>query len=201
MTVLSTPGTSVTYKKIDEPHSISVLQDFSAPVTLETDFSTDDLLRLMGADPNPFNRWEAGQTLARQLMGDMAKSIESGEIPAPNSALRGYCEAMKRTLNNSEFDNAFKDLALTLPSQMEVLQSLNETDPIAVQEAGKWLSRALADHLRDDLVERYHALAEYRGVQSRFPVRRTARAAQSLPGVARLAAGSFGGQSGAESIL
>lgn len=160
LSLLQSSGTSVTYPKIDAPHSISVLQDFSAPVILETDFTTDDLLRLMGADPNPFNRWEAGQTLARQLMGNMAKAIESGKSPKTDTALKGYCNALQRTLDNPEFDNAFKALALTPPAYMEVLQSLNETDPIAVQEAGKWLSRAIADHLRDGLVERYHSLTD-----------------------------------------
>ncbi len=158
ISLLQNSGTSVTYNKVDVPHSISVLQDFSAPVTLETDFTTEDLLRLMGADPNPFNRWEAGQTLARKLMADMAKSIETGQTPPPDTALRGYCEALGRTLENSKFNNNFKALALTPPTSMEVLQSLNEVDPIAVLEAGKWLSRAVADHLRDSLVDRYHAL-------------------------------------------
>ena len=160
MKLLTGSGTSVTYPKIDAPHSLSVLQDFSAPVTLKTNFSTDDLLRLMGADPNPFNRWEAGQTLARQMMAAMAKAIESGKIPAPHKALRGYCEALGRTLDNPKFNNAFKALALTPPTSMEVLQSLDQIDPIAVHEAGKWLSRAVADHLRDALTERYAALAD-----------------------------------------
>ena len=160
VTLLQSAGTSVVYPKIDAPHSISVLQDFSAPVTLESDFSTADLLRLMGADPNAFNRWEAGQTLARQLMADMAIAIESGKTPAADTALRGYCEALQRTLDNPEFNNNFKTLALTPPAAMEVLQSLDEVDPIAVQEAGKWLSRAVADHLRDSLVDRYHALTD-----------------------------------------
>ena len=160
LSLLQNSGTSVTYNKIDVPHSISVLQDFSAPVTLETDFTTEDLLRLMGADPNPFNRWEAGQTLARQLMAGMARAIESGQTPTPNRALQGYCEALERTLNNENFDNNFKALTLTPPAFMEVLQSLNETDPIAVYEAGNWLSRAIADHMRDDLVAWYHVLKD-----------------------------------------
>jgi len=160
LSMLQNAGTSVTYQKIDAPHSISVLQDFSAPVTLETDFSTEDLLRLMGADPNPFNRWEAGQTLARQLMADLARAIESGKTPPLNKALRGYCEALKRTLDNPNFDNNFKALTLTPPAYMEVLQSLDQVDPLAVQVAGKWLSRAVADHLREDLLDRYHALED-----------------------------------------
>ena len=158
LTLLQGSATSITYNKVDTPHSISVLQDFSAPVTLESDFSTEDLLRLMGSDPNPFNRWEAGQTLARQLLANMARAIESGQNPAPDLALRGYCEALERTFDNASFDNNFKALTLTQPTSMEILQSLNEVDPIAVQEAGAWLSRAVADHLRDSLVDRYHAL-------------------------------------------
>ena len=160
MSVLQSTGTSVTYPKLDAVHSISVLQDFSAPVTLDTDFTTDDLLRLMGADPNPFNRWEAGQTLARELMASLAKAIESGQTPPTNKALKGYCKALKRTLENSEFDNAFKALTLTPPAYMEVLQSSDEVDPIAVAEAGIWLSRAIADHLRESLIETYHALTD-----------------------------------------
>jgi len=160
MSVLTGSGTSLTYPKIDEPHSLSILQDFSAPVTLKSDFSTEDLLRLMGADPNPFNRWEAGQTLARQLMAEMAKAIESGHVPTPHRALQGYCKALGRTLDNPKFNNAFKALALTPPTAMEVLQSLDKIDPIAVHEAGSWLSRAVADHLRDDLIERYASLTD-----------------------------------------
>jgi len=97
LSLLQSAGTSITYNKLDVPHSISVLQDFSA-------------------DPNPFNRWEAGQTLARQLMSKMAKAIESGQTPKADKALRGYCEALQRTLDNPEFDNAFKALTLTPPS-------------------------------------------------------------------------------------
>jgi aminopeptidase N len=160
MKLLTTSATSVTHPKIDQPYSLSVLQDFSAPVTLETDFSTDDLLRLMGRDPNAFNRWEAGQTLARQLMGHLATSIESGDTPEPDRALKGYSLALSRTFDNPNFDNAFKALTLTPPAYMEVLQSLDQVDPIAVHESGKWLSRAIADDLRDDLVDRYLALQE-----------------------------------------
>ncbi len=160
LTLLSGSGTSVAHDKFDVPHSLSILQDFSAPVRLETDSSADDLLRLMGADPNAFNRWEAGQTLARDLIANMANAIESGETPPPNTALKGYCEALRRTLDNPDFNNAFKALALTPPASAEVLQTLDQIDPIALHEASKWLSRTIGDTLREDLLDRYHALAD-----------------------------------------
>ncbi|WP_427449947.1 aminopeptidase N [Litorimonas sp. WD9-15] len=158
--LLKHDATSVSYPAITEPHSVSVLQDFSAPVTVRSDATTEDLLRLMAADPNAFNRWEAGQTLARQLIASLAKAIESGKTPPVDKALKGYCEALARTLDDPKFNNAFKALALTPPAPMEVLQSLDQSDPLAVHEAGKWLSRAVADYLRDTLLDRYHALTD-----------------------------------------
>ena len=141
--------------------TVSALQDFSAPVLLKGEFETADIIRLMSHDPNGFNRWEAGQTLARKLLSDMAEAVQSGDMPTANPALRAYVVALKSTLRDRTFDNSFKTLVLTLPSQMEVLQGLSNADPVAVHLASQWLQRAVADGLRDDLVETYHALADH----------------------------------------
>ena len=47
----------------------SLLRGFSAPVKLTVEGQTDDQLRLMFAhDSDPFNRWEAGQRLSKNLL-------------------------------------------------------------------------------------------------------------------------------------
>ena len=160
LTVLKGEKTSVSLPLSEQTYSLSVLQDFSAPAILQSDQNSDDALRLMANDPNAFNRWEAGQALARKLMGRIAKSIESGETPTPNTALRGYARALNATLLDTDFDNNFKALALTIPSNMEVLQSLKQADPIAVSLASDWLSRAIADTAQSDLIDSYHALKD-----------------------------------------
>ena len=160
LTILKDMQSSITIPSTTKNVSLSVLQDFSAPVILHSDQNANDALRLMAHDPNAFNRWEAGQALARKLMGDMTKAIESGKAPAPNQALKGYTRALKQTLRDTQFDNNFKALALTLPSNMEVLQSLPQADPIAVNLAGRWLSRAIADTAQEDLISAYHALQD-----------------------------------------
>ena len=139
----------------------SLLQDFSAPVILETNFTTDDHLRLMAHDPNAFNRWESGQTIARELLGMMAKAITSGQSPATDTALKNYVAALGRTIVDPEFNNAFKALALTPPMESEITQALRESDPIAVHLARKWIQRALGDGLRDDLLKTYHDLEDH----------------------------------------
>lgn len=160
LTVVKTQKNTVSLPRFDEGFSISVLQDFSAPVTVKSEQGSADNLRLMAQDPNAFNRWEAGQTLARQLIGNQAKAIETGEIPAVNSALKAYCKALENTFNDTNFDSSFKALALTPPASTEIVQASNQSDPIAVSLAGKWLSRAIGDYMRDGLLERYHALSD-----------------------------------------
>ena len=160
LTVLTEEEDQVSYPRFDQPHSLSVLQGFSAPVIVESDASTADLLRLMRNDPDAFNRWEAGQTLARRLLTAFAKALEAGEMPAVDESLSGYCDALHATLGDGHFDNAYKALVLTPPTNMEILMAAAPVDPIAVFEAGNWLTRAVADRLRDDLVGTYRALRE-----------------------------------------
>ena len=47
---------------------VSALRGFSAPVKLTTDAPAKDRYVLLAADPDLFNRWEAGQDLARDLI-------------------------------------------------------------------------------------------------------------------------------------
>jgi len=160
LTILDSVQESLTLPISLAETSVSVLQDFSAPVILHSDQNADDALHLMANDPNAFNRWEAGQALARKFMGSMAKAIESGIVTSPEVALKGYTKALKNTLLDSEFDNNFKALVLTTPSNMEVMQSLPQADPIAVDLAGNWLNRAISDEIKANLIETYHNLQD-----------------------------------------
>ncbi len=160
LTVLSQDTTQFEIKAPHARVTLTVLQDFSAPVILKSDNTTQDWLRLMRADPNPFTRWEAGQTLARGLMGNMAKALENGIEPRADDALKAYINALFSTLKNPEFDNNFKALTLSLPSDIEVFQTLETADPIAVNLAGKWMARAISDGLHEPLLTLFHALKE-----------------------------------------
>ncbi len=138
----------------------SLFRDFSAPVVIKTDFDTDDYLRLMAHDENGFNRWEAGQTIARKLLADMTQSIQKGEMPKVDKALKGYTSALRNTLLDESFDPAYKALTLTPPGETEILQGLSDVDPVAVTLAGRWLKRAIGDHLRKDLLSKYHNMQD-----------------------------------------
>lgn len=160
LTVMTTDTQTVSYPRFDVPHSLSIMQGFSAPAILRSDATTEDLIRLMGQDPDAFNRWEAGQTLARRLLVDCARALESGTMPEPDPALGAFFGALGKTLRDDSFDDAFKALVLTQPTGMEVLMAAAPIDPIAVSEAGDWLARAVADGLRNDLLQTYAAMKD-----------------------------------------
>ena len=136
--------------------TLSAFQDFSAPVVVKTKKTTDDLIRQMGQDPNAFNRWEAGQSIARGLLANMTRAIQNGTMPDVDDTLARYCTALSQTLASGEFDDAYKALMLSTPSSSETIQSLSETDPIAAYEAGQWLRRAIGERLFDPLLATYH---------------------------------------------
>ncbi|WP_371396187.1 aminopeptidase N [Fretibacter rubidus] len=160
MTVLN--GASIT---VDLPNdrpdtTLSVLQDFSSPVRINSRNETGDYLRLMGGDPNSFNRWDAGQTLATKLLSTLTGAIESGRMPRVDTALRDYVSALRATLLSPDFDNNFKALTLSSPSVMTILQTRKASDPTAAALAVDWLHRAIGDRLRGDLLPLYNDLQD-----------------------------------------
>jgi aminopeptidase N len=51
---------------VPEPPLLSIGRRFSAPAIFRTQLTREDRAALMARDPDGFNRWEAGQTLARE---------------------------------------------------------------------------------------------------------------------------------------
>src|SRR5262249_37418146 len=66
--VLRGERTKVTLTGVEERPVVSALRGFSAPVVLSTNAEARDRYHLLAGDPDLFNRWEAGQELARELI-------------------------------------------------------------------------------------------------------------------------------------
>ncbi len=126
----------------------SLLRGFSAPVILRYDYSERDLVHLMARDRDSFNRWEAGQRLATTIILERA-----GE---PSAAYLGACA---RVLATSAEDPAFAAEALAVPAESFLAEQLAEVDPDALHAARNRLRRAVAEGLKDRLLEVYRANA------------------------------------------
>jgi len=143
--VLDQARTKVTLRGVDRPPVISALRGFSAPVVLEADTEPKDRYVQLAGDPDLFNRWEAGQELARALILSRAQGR-----PDEVSEER-YAEAVGRALSDQAADPAFKALLLALPSEPDLALALKPADPAAIHEAREALRERLAVHLEQEL--------------------------------------------------
>jgi len=152
--VLDAAKAKVRLEGVDRPPVISALRGFSAPVVLESDAEPKDRYILLAGDPDLFNRWEAGQELARELILSRAKGRpdDVGE--------ERFAEAMGRALADQAADPAFKALLLSLPSEPDLALALQPADPAAIHEAREALRLRLAVHLAEDLRRLHSGLQE-----------------------------------------
>ena len=143
--ILDQASTRITLTGVDSPPVVSALRGFSAPVGLTTDTAPKDRYVQLAGDPDPFNRWEAGQDLARDLILRRAKGQpdEVGE--------ERYAQAMERALSDQAAESAFKALLLGLPSESDLALATSPSDPGAIHTARETLKQRLALHLADHL--------------------------------------------------
>ena len=152
--VLEGARTKVTLTGVDQRPVISALRGFSAPVMMQSNAEARDRYVLLASDPDLFNRWEAGQELARALILDRAggRPDEVGE--------ERFAEAVGRALGDQAADPAFKALLLALPSEPDLSLAMSPADPAAIHEAREALRTRLALHLADELRRLHSGLQE-----------------------------------------
>ncbi|MGB5548089.1 MAG: aminopeptidase N, partial [Polyangiales bacterium] len=135
----------------------SIARGFSAPIKLEFDRSPADLAFAMAHDSDPFNRWEAGQTLAKRvLLGLVERAVQGQALELDDSLV----SAFREVLSDTSLDGSIKALTLTLPSEELISQDLSVVDPDAVHRARSFVVRQLGAVLRDEWLSTYrqHAL-------------------------------------------
>ncbi|MDP4734665.1 MAG: aminopeptidase N, partial [Limnohabitans sp.] len=146
--VLTEESASFSFVNIDSEPVPSLLRGFSAPVVLEDGLSAADLLILLAHDSDPFNQWEAGQRLMLQSATDAIQQNKdlTGQ-PVLSDALLA---ALRNVLRHPELDAAFKDLALTLPSENYIADQLDVVDPQRVHALRENMRLTLATALQAD---------------------------------------------------
>ncbi|OIQ42646.1 MAG: aminopeptidase N [Roseobacter sp. MedPE-SWde] len=129
----------------------SILREFSAPVILERETNNVERAFLLAHDSDLFNRWEAGNALAREAR--IAMVLEGS---APDAA---YLDALQKLVRDDSLDPAFRALVLQPPSQSDIAQTLHERghvpDPQKIYNAAETFAQTLAERLADSLPRLY----------------------------------------------
>eukprot|EP00850_Spirogloea_muscicola_P016868 SM000140S00617 [mRNA] locus=s140:328743:335330:+ [translate_table: standard] len=138
-----------TFEDVVEQPVPSLLRGFSAPVRLETDLTDEQLTFLLAHDSDEFNRWEAGQSMARKLMLALVEQHQHGEsISVPAS----FIQAFRSLASDPSLDKAFLARAMSLPGESELADYMNVADPDAIHEVHTYVRRQLAGQLRTELL-------------------------------------------------
>jgi len=120
----------------------SILRGFSAPVKLDLARSREALAFQMAHDDDPFNRWDAGEQLATELLAELAGAFGRGETPEVD-AEGPFVAAWGRVLEDESLDGSLRALALGLPAERVVAQVMAPIDPEAIHAAREHLGSAL----------------------------------------------------------
>ncbi|WP_342352700.1 aminopeptidase N [Afifella marina] len=149
--LLSDKEMNLTFRGVRAEAVPSVLRGFSAPVHLEADLTDDDLFFLARQDTDAFNRWEALQSLARRAILSGYQTLASGGAASFDPRLAA---AFAELAENTDFDPAFRALALALPSENEIAQLIaKDVDPDIVYETRQALAGFIGEKSAERIVE------------------------------------------------
>ena len=116
------------------PFTPSYLRDFSAPVRITDDLTSDERLQLMGFDSDLFNRWDMAQKLLEKAVHQiLADTLDT-------TLLAKLADAYHLILLADELRDDFKALMMAMPGQAVIEAASQACDPVAVFAA--------RDHLR-----------------------------------------------------
>jgi aminopeptidase N len=128
----------------------SLLRHFSAPVRVNYPWTREQLTFLMSNDVDGFNRWDAGQRLAIDVIRSLIGQGDSAEID------RGLIEAYRGLLADETLDQALVAKMLQLPSEAYLIELADKPEVQAIHRAREQVLAGLVAALRDELLACYH---------------------------------------------
>ncbi|MCM0611418.1 aminopeptidase N [Marinobacter sediminum] len=134
---------------INERPVPSLLRDFSAPVRVRYPWTREQMLFLMSHDPDGFNRWDAGQRLAVDVIQSLVGA--SKDAPVDSRLVTAY----RHLISDSSLDQALVAKMLQLPSEAYLIELSENADVPAIHQARERVLKHLAISLRNELVACY----------------------------------------------
>ena len=140
------------FEDLPERPVVSLLRGFSAPVILQMPRSLEELAFLLKHDSDTFNRWEAGQQLACQVIFSLIDAIQNG-LPLQLDPL--MIEACRSVLTGSFDDLSYQALLLALPEESYLAGQMSVIDVDAIHQAREFVKTSLAQALQTEFQALY----------------------------------------------
>ncbi|WP_151720726.1 aminopeptidase N [Gemmobacter serpentinus] len=140
---LSQPVQSFRFEGLAARPVASILRGFSAPVVLDHPLDRTGRALLLAHDTDPFNRWEAARSLAKQVLAEM--------VTTGAGVSADWLSGIAALAQDAGLDPAYCALALRLPSEDDMAATLaaagHVPDPAAIHAARRRMGQALAETL------------------------------------------------------
>lgn len=140
------------FEGLAEQPVVSILRGFSAPVKLVMERSLEQSAFLLSYDSDTFNRWEAGQQLAGQIIMGLIADLQNGRDMHVNPIM---INAFKQVLEQPWDDLSYFSLLLNLPSETYLAEQMQVVDVEAIHAAREFVTLALAEQLQTQLQALY----------------------------------------------
>ena len=133
----------------------ALLCDFSAPVKLDYDYSTSQLITLLKFAENGFIRWDAAQML---LAAELRRNVTNYQQGQPLELSAEIAAVLYQVLDNYQKDIELTSLILTLPKVTEFAELFKTIDPDAISAAREFMAHTIADNLKELLLKTYNQI-------------------------------------------
>ena len=134
----------------------SLLQNFSAPVKLDFDYSVEQLVHLMRFASSEVARWEASVALFSQSIWANVENLNAKQ--AMHVDLR-LTDAYRGILLSESLDPALVAEILTFPSVSALIEQVSSVELDILATARDFVIEELASACEDELLTRYRELA------------------------------------------
>lgn len=142
---------------INERPVLSINRGFSAPIKLVSNHSRDELSFLAAHDSDPFNRWQALQTISMRTLVENADAARAGRHLRSDDQL---VSAVSAILEDRSLEPAFVALALVPPGESDIAREIaQDIDPDAIFQARTALRAEIGDRLMPLLTAAYDQMA------------------------------------------
>ncbi|MEZ2746471.1 aminopeptidase N [Halopseudomonas bauzanensis] len=148
------------FENVSEEPLPSLLRGFSAPVKLIYPYSRDDRVFLAMHDPDGFNRWEAAQSLAVDVLQGLIEIHRAGR---PLLLDQRLLDVHRAVLADDRLDPAMVAEILRLPSEAYLVELAEVADVEAIHHVREWVRRELATALAETMWSRFRQLGDGAG--------------------------------------
>lgn len=126
---------------IEEEPCLVMLQEFSAPVKLDYNYTTEQLLLMINHASNTFARWDSMQKLIVAWMKQAVPKVQQQQALQLEPAIIATFEQL---LQDQTIDRGLLAELLTISSENEIADNFQEVDIDAIAEARDFFIQALA---------------------------------------------------------